>query len=407
MPDRLFFVFPGESSETYFEGRANITQFIPQPKKLAANQVIGYYIPAGEKAPPEIKSSQIWHLPDNTDRNSLILEGLQFTHDVPSKLQITNSGFLTTIEGKMKVTKLYEIFDDIDARTGDIKVDSSILLHGTITQGIEIISGGDIETRGLVEDATLRAKGSIVAKGGISSNGKGKIVAGGNLYSTFIQQADIEVMENILVDGSIINSNILCGKKVVIRKKGLLVGGKVMARDGIEALHLGTEAAITTEVEIGCNPFQRTHIERIEKEIVELEQGMKTMIVQIKHLEHELMGFVKFQTQDLATSLFSSAEFVQKEGGDLGEEKIHQINKFGSGIMRLMRMTGEVEQLKEELKRVGSSETYSKKARIHVGKTAHPGVTLKIQNTVLKLMREYDHVTFYYSPEKGEIVAGF
>jgi len=401
------FVFPGVESETFFEGRANITQFIPQPKKMPANQVFGYYIPAGDKAPPEIKSTQIWHLPDNTDKNSLILEGLRFTDDVPSKLQTVNSGYLTSVDGKMKVTKIFEIYEDIDARTGDIKADSSILLHGTVTQGIEIISEGDIEARGLIEDATLRAKGSIVAKGGISGNNKGKIVAGGNMYSTFIQQADIEAMGNILVDGAIINSNILCGKKIIVRGKGLLVGGKVMARDGIEVLHLGTEAAIATEVEIGCNPFQRTHVERIEKEIADLEQGMKTIIVQIKHLEHELMGFVKFQTRDLATALFNTAEFVQKEGSDFGEEKLHQINRFGSGIMRLMRMTGEIEQLKEELKRVSSSETYSKKARIQIGKTAHPGVTIKVQNTSLRLMREYDHVSFYYSPEKGEIVAGF
>jgi uncharacterized protein (DUF342 family) len=402
MADRLAFVIDN-GTDTFFDGPAKIETVLPQPIRVKANQVIGYYLAEGENKPADVKSNLIWHLPLLANPSQLIIDGLKFTQDSPPKLIANKDGYLTTLEQQLRISKIYEIHHDVNAKTGNIKIDGSILIHGDVTQGIEIVVGGDAEVRGLVEDATIRANGSIVAKGGITGSNVGKLIASGNIYCQFVQQANIEAMGNLLVDGSIINSNVLCGKKIVIRKRGLLVGGKTMSRDGIEAAQVGTESAVPTEIEIGCNPFKRTHIERIENEINNLEQNMKTIMVQVKHIEHELEGFVWLNSRDLATSLFSTAEFLQNEGDQLGEDKISQTNKFGSGLMRLMRMTSEIEQLKEELKNASSKESFTKKAKLVVAKIAHPGVVVRIQDVSIKLAMEYDRGVFYYKPEANEV----
>jgi uncharacterized protein (DUF342 family) len=402
MADRLAFVIDN-GTDTFFDGPGKIETVLPQPVRVTTNQIIGYYLATGEDIPADVKSNIIWHLPQLANPSQLIMDGLTFTQDSPPKLMANKNGYLTTLEQQLRISKIFEIHHDVNSKTGNIKTDGSILIHGDITQGIEIVVGGDVEVRGLIEDVTIRANGSIIAKGGITGSNIGKLIAGENVYCQFVQQANIEVMGNLLVDGSIINSNVLCGKKIIIRKRGLLVGGKTMSRDGIEASQIGTESAVPTEIEIGCNPFKRTHIERIESEINKIEQSMKTIMVQVKHIEHELEGFVWLNTRDLATSLFSAAEFLQSEDSDLGEDKVFQINKFGSGLMRLMRMTGEIEQLKEELKNASTKESFTKKARLTVSKIAHPGVVVRIQDTILKLAMEYDRGVFFYKPEANEI----
>lgn len=402
MADRLAFVIDN-GTDTFIDGPGRIQTFLPQPIRVKADQVIGYYLAKGEDKPADVQSNVIWHLPQLANPSQLIVDGLTFTQDSPPKLIANRDGYLTTIEQQMRISKIFEIHHDVDAKTGNIKTDGSILIHGDVTQGIEIVVGGDAEIRGLIEDATIRANGSIVAKGGITGSNVGKLIASGNIYCQFVQQANIEVMGNLLVDGSIINSNVLCGKKIIIRKRGLLVGGKTMSRDGVDAAQIGTESAVPTEIEVGCNPFKRTHIERIENEIKNIEQSMKTIMVQVKHIEHELEGFVWLNSKDLATSLFSAAEFLQRESEHLGEDKIYQTNKFGSGLMRLMRMTGEIEQLKEELKNASSKESFTKKAKLTVAKIAHPGVIVRIQDSFIKLAMEYGKGAFYYKPEAREV----
>jgi len=402
MADRLAFVIDN-GTDTFYDGPGKIESILPQPIRVKAKQVIGYFLAHGENKPDDVSSTLVWHLPQIANTSQLILDGLTFTQDSPPKLVCSKDGFLTTVEQQMRISKIFEIHHDVDAKTGNIKTEGSILIHGDVTQGIEIVVGGDVEVRGLIEDVTIRANGSIVAKGGITGSNVGKLIAAGNIYCQFVQQANLEAMGNVLVDGSIINSNVLCGKKIVIRKRGLLVGGKTMSRDGIEAAQIGTESAVPTEIEIGCNPFKRTHIERIENEINNIEQSMKTIMVQVKHIEHELEGFVWLNSRDLATSLFSAAEFLQNEGDQLGDDKIYQTNKFGSGLMRLMRMTGEIEQLKEELKNASSKESFTKNAKLVVAKIAHPGVIVKIQDSFIKLAMEYDRGLFYYKPEAREV----
>ncbi len=388
-------------------GKTKLDLILPLPVPVAMNQVIGYFLEPDSAIPQESLSNVAWELPEGSRRETVVKGELTFSEDDPAKIISKKNGFLTVVDNKLSISLVYEIFKDVNNRTGNIETEHSVLVHGGVSGNVEIVSGGDVEVRGLIESASIRAKGKIIAKGGITGGEGGKLVAGGDVYCQFSQQAHIEVMGNLLVEGSIMNSTILCGKKITIKGKGFLVGGKTMARDGIDAGKVGTDGAIQTEIELGCNPFRRTHIERIEKEITALQNSMVKVELSIRHMEKEMLGLVLFNRMDLDTALLSAAEVSQNEGDSLSDEKRFQLNKYGSGVMRLMRMAGEIDALKEELKHVSSDETMAKGSKLKVTKTAHPGVTITIHGTSLRLLKEYDHTVFYYDPQKGEILAGF
>jgi len=384
-----------------------IERLIPLPMPVKKHQVIGYFLSGDAVAPDSVLSKVFWNLPESVGLDASIA-GIVKKGNHPIELLAGMDGFLAPSEdGKLKVTRLYEIFTDVGGKTGNVNSEGSILIHGNVGQGVEVVSGGDIEVRGLIEDATIRAKGKIVAKGGISGSNSAKLVAGGDLYSQFIQQAEVEAMGNVVAGGSIMNSNVLCGKTVVVKGRGVLVGGKVMAARGVEAGKVGTKGAVPTVIELGANPFRAIQLELLESEFENLKTEMLTIEVSVRHIEKETMGLVSFNSLDLSTTLYTAAEVVQKEGENIAEETLFQINKFGSGVMRLMRMKLEMEKLKAELDKVSSGKSAVNRAKLRVRSVAHPGVIITICGVVLRLMTEYEHVAFYLDSTKREIATGY
>ena len=63
------------------------------------------------------------------------------------------------------------------------------------------------------------ASGNIVVQSGIFGKGEGFIKAGKSLWAKFINDATVEVEENVIVTDSIVNSNVTAMKNIVLRGK--------------------------------------------------------------------------------------------------------------------------------------------------------------------------------------------
>lgn len=398
--------FPPENSEVISDS-ISLDILVPMPLAVSAGQKIGFFIEEGSDIPNEHRLKAKWKLPADMDPMEVCTEGIRLDPGKPPSYVALKNGFLIAHRQKLKVTNLYEVFSDLNRRTGNISTIAPVLVHGTVSQSVVISSDGDVEVRGLVEDAEIRSRGDIVAKGGIAGNNIGRLIAGKNIYSQFVQHAVLEAPGDILVDGPVMNSNILCGKRLIIRKNGTLVGGKVRVRELVEATRVGSEGALQTEIELGSNPFQSIIAEKLKQEVEELEKQKEMILTAVQHCSNELPIMLNFNPSDMVTSLFNAAEAVRREGNNLDAEQMEKLNEFGAGTMRLMEIMEEIEEKSEKLAEIIRNETQFKSARLKVKQVAHPGTVININEGSMRLDREYNRVSFYYDDKKSAIGMSF
>ncbi|MBI5637033.1 MAG: DUF342 domain-containing protein [Nitrospinae bacterium] len=401
MPNILVFTLPPDLIRA--AGPTDpLSAIISAPIAVEAQQPIAIYVAEGKEIPGQHLSTVKWHLPAGVTAREVAGEGMTVSQGEYPVLAAAKKGFVTATEKKLKVSGVYEVSRDLNNRTGGVETPASVLVIGSISQGVTILSGGDVEVRGLIEDSSITAAGSIVAKGGFTGGEKGKLSAGKDLYCQFVQQGTLEAQGNIVVDGSIMNAASLCGKKLVVRGNGFLVGGKVMAREGVEVNRIGSEAAVVTEIEVGGNPFQLVRIEAVNNEVQKLEREVVTAAGAARHFAKQLGGLARFDEADQATSLFNAAETMRQQGASLDDEKKEELHKFGASIMSHMRLQQRLEQERKELAGAADSGGFFGKAKVTVAKIAHPGTAIKIADAVLRLDREQERVTFYYKPASGD-----
>ncbi|GMT41660.1 MAG: hypothetical protein IEMM0002_0071 [bacterium] len=394
---------PSENMEVGASSVVPLDVLAPRPLAVSSGQRVGFFIDEGEEIPREHKSKIKWEFPVNEDPVKICTEGIRLNPGSPPAYVALINGFFIAHGQKLKVSGLYEVFADINKKTGNISTKASVLVHGTVSQSVNISSDGDVEVRGLIEDATVRAAGNIVAKGGIAGNDIGSMIAGKSIYSQFIQNAGAEASGDILVDGPVMNSRIICGKKLTIRKKGRLVGGTVRVMEGVEVERVGSESALPTEIELGSNPFSKIIMERAEEKLNKLETEKTTVISTIKHKAGDLPLMLSFNPEDIVTSLFDAADVVRREGGSLNAEQMEKISEFGACIMRHIKLDQNINEDRKKLDEITQKEVRFNNARLKVSQIAHPGTIIKISGATMRLSNEYEKVSFYYDNNKSEI----
>ncbi len=378
-----------------------LNAIVPLPIQVEAGQAIAVFVNPGKDIPPDLQSSAKWNLPGAVTLSQVVGEGILVGQGDYPTLTASRKGVVIASESGLKVSGIFEVLGNVDKRSGNIETYTSVIIHGNVGQGATIVSGGDVEIRGLVEEASIRAAGSIVAKGGVTGGGTTKLVAGKDVYCQFVQQANIEAVGNIVVDGSLMNSVVMCGKKLNVRKSGFMVGGKIMARESIEVSRIGSEAAVITEIELGGNPFQTVQIEEAKEKTETMEKGVQQLRAGVRIAANNLSGLLQHRDTDLVTSLFTAAEVAKTEGEKLTDGQKESMDKYGGGIMSLLRKAEEYEIEKNNLAALMESSGFFDRTRLTVSKIAHPGTMIRMGGVTMRLDKEYERCAFYW--KQGEI----
>jgi uncharacterized protein (DUF342 family) len=408
MPGTIAFSLPSQSLRTPSKPDS-IIEIIPMPVDMRAGQHIGVYFEAGADIPEQFAGGVKWNLPKDKMLPQVCGEGITISDvDNYKQLSAAKDGALIALEAGLKISKVYEVAGDLDKRSGNITTPFSVLIHGSLSHGVSVTSKGDVEIRGLVEEAVIDAEGSIYAKGGVTGGGGAKLSAAKDVHCQFVQNSRIEGGGNVTVDSYLMNSTVLCGKKLAIPKDGFMVGGKAIVAESMEAGRLGSEAAVTTEIELGKNPFFQVQRELESKAVKELEREIEVLIASIRYSENALGDLVSFDETDPVTSLFKCAEAYKREENNLDDEKKLLLEKFGGAIMSLMRKKEalKVKNVAIEGLKASGANNFSSAAKLVVAGTAHPGVVVRMSDAFLKLDREYDYSTFFYKKAEGDAKVG-
>lgn len=284
------------------------------------------------------------------------------------------NGHASVVEDKVFVSNVYEV-QDVDASTGDINYDGTVMVKGNVRSGYSINAKGNIEVNGVIEGATLKAEGDVLLKRGIQGMGKAKVECTGNLVAKFIENAEV-IAGGFIQTESIMHSHVMAKEEIEVSgKKGFITGGMVRSTKMITAKNLGSPMGTDTVLEVGVDPILKEKYQTMQTEIKESEKILATS-------KPVLTAFGK---------KMASGEKISKEQ----VLKVQELQKLvTANETRIIKNVKEMEEIEEMLQ----AET---NACIKAQGNIYTGVKIVISDSTL-FVRE--NLTFCrFVREKGEI----
>lgn len=213
------------------------------------------------------------HAETGTEKKPLRGVGFTIAEDGVTYLSKLNGKFEYTA-GRITITNILVVREDVTAVTGKLEVDGSVYVVGSIYSGGYIKASGDIIIEKNVETARLIAGGDIMIKQGSCSKNDCFIEAGGEVSGSFFEAVNISAGGNVKAN-YIMNSNInAMGKVIVSGSKGVLLGGTIRAVRGVDTYNLGNRLHLKTILDIGRNDLY-------EKEQVEYERKREHILKEL------------------------------------------------------------------------------------------------------------------------------
>ncbi len=287
------------------------------------------------------------------------LEGV--IKEADGTLRITEDGILLVNGINFKVSDNLELDGDVCQKTGNINSDKTVNIKGYVGAGFVVETKGDAIIQENVENATVKADGSVTIKSGIRGT-QSKIIAGQNIAAAFAENADLNATGDILIENSLINCNTNSQGLVQVgnskSKKSILAGDVTQAIKGVEVAILGSDSFNKTIIEVGAGNDVQMKLTGLVDEILRAKKA----ITDVKKLHEHCCKNPKSQKEQNALLLKLTGTLEQKNS--------------------------EFEGLLEEKEALAALMADSKDARVVVRSRVYPGVVIRIMNKVYEVKEE-------------------
>jgi len=253
-------------------------------------------------------------------RNRRIRVGTNVLHDEES------DSYYSKIDGRIRfcndilsVDDHFEIPGDVGLKTGHISHTGSVLVQHDVLEGSRLEAVGDIEVLGIVEAAHIQTGGTLIVHGGITGEGGAKIVAAAGVTARYIIDADVQAGDDVVVEREIVQSQVQTRGAVRV-PSGRIVGGRIVALEGVEAGQIGSPAMVATDIIAGedyCiegrNEILRTKIEAARKGIEKIHATIDPLRGKVASLTDEKKRAVKTLLEQLAIMEAGVLELAEEE----------------------------------------------------------------------------------------------
>lgn len=285
------------------------------------------------------------------------------------RMSITSevNGCVTLVDDQVFVTDIYEV-ENVDNSTGNIEFDGSVQVNGNICSGFSVKAKGNVIIRGVVEGATVQADGDIVITKGMNGMSKGRLEAGGNIVTKFLENASANA-EGYVSAESILHSKVTAGSEInVTGKRGFITGGHVCAGFKVSAKNLGANLGATTVVEVGVNPKLKEDYQTLQAELAEIQKVIqKTQPILVNFAEKRAKG----------------AQFSPE-----------QVKYIRSLIVLTEDKKKELEEKSEKWEVLRAAFEGQNDASVEVMGEAYPGTVIVIKDVSMSLRSSYQHCRF-------------
>lgn len=233
-------------------------------------------------------------------------------------------GHAMLVDDTVFVSDVYSV-ENVGTSTGNIEYHGNVEVKGNVCENFSIKTDGDVFVEGVVEGAVIEAGGNIVIARGMHGQNKGVLKAGGNVIAKFISAA--EVTSGGFVEAEqILNSKIVAGTDVNVEAgKGLITGGRIVARSTVNVKNAGSPMGASTIIEVGSDPELKKRLAMLQKSvgdksksIVQMKKVLETTMIKIKSGEKLLPEQLK-NAKVLQTTLVEQQAQIQQEMKEIEE----------------------------------------------------------------------------------------
>lgn len=294
---------------------------------------------------------------------SLINDGSEIIAAVDGNLSFKNGAFC--------VDETLVVNGDVDVSSGNIDFIGSVTVRGSVFEGFRVTSKKDININGSVNNAELYADGNISIKiGSINSS----IECRGNVKLGFCENSNVRCKGNV-ESASFVGGNVFSGKKIIATGKGVMMGGKYTALDGIEASVIGSDKYVKTELTLGNNAILSEERDALEKNNNELEDKID-------------------QLSKILTTLTELAK-VSKLSPERETMK-------SDALRNRIKMQNEIKKNKARIEEIDKDLELTQNVSVSAKRMIYPGVRLRINSSILAVKNVENNVRAIV--DKGEIV---
>lgn len=230
--------------------------------------------------------------------------------------------------GRILITNMLIVREDVTAVTGKLEVDGSVYVVGSVSSGGYVKATGDIIVEHNVETCRLIAGGNVMIKTGSCSKNDCFIDAGGEVSGSFFEAANIHAGGNVKAN-YIMNSSIkTMGRVIVSGSKGMLLGGTISAVRGVETYNLGNRLHLKTVLDIGRN-------ELYDKAHAEYEKKREKLLDDLKALEREWGKIVQLEEagkevpEEIQRKIYAAIEVQGQKLAEIDGEESKLANLTG------------------------------------------------------------------------------
>lgn len=287
-----------------------------------------------------------------------------------SEARATANGLAMLHAGKVVVSQVYTVKGSVGAETGNINFLGTVQIADSVEDGYTVKATEDIIVGKTVGKATLEAGRNVIIRGGIMGHNEGRIVAGNDVRSRYIQEAKVDARRDIIATEAILHSEVEAGSRIIVGlggRKGMVTGGQIRALKLLACRTLGSKMSTKTVVDVGINP----------KYLARSEELQETIIQDRKNFENIQKGM-------------TSMAGLKEKLGALPPDKEKILNTL---VLARDSLKAKLQESAQALRDVQSKIAMDVKGKISVEETLYSGVKLAIGSVSYYVTTEERHVT--------------
>jgi hypothetical protein len=193
---------------------------------------------------------------------------LDFKYDETLAVDASNhliaqiDGVLMKDRTSARISDTLEIDENVDFNTGNVDFPGHVIVKRSVKDCFTVQARYNIETRGLVEAATLIAGRDLCVKGGFAGREQGRAEVQGDVSGKYLDAVVSHIGGDLCIDREVINcdttvlGNIAC-------PRGSIIGGVTRVSGRVELAELGATANPMTDLHVGVLPLLDPLIESL------------------------------------------------------------------------------------------------------------------------------------------------
>lgn len=296
----------------------------------------------------------------------------------PNKYYATKSGKIEYDgDSKLSVVEVYEVHGSCDyANNSLVDFNGDVIIHGNVEAGVTVRAGKSLTVEGVVESANISAGGTVCLKRGMQGAGKGEIVAGGDVFTEFIEYANVKAAGTVQ-SNVILNSKVNAGDQITLTgKKGLIAGGYVHAMMGVNCQTAGNMSELKTGIHVGVMPEIMEKRIEVNEEYSKLNQELDEVAASMAKILR-----VRQQTGELSEQLQAHLDELKKKKNEI--------------YIRCIRAKKRADELENTILK-------SREAKIRISGNIYKGTVISIDDNKMVVNRDTSFME--YSAQNGVIV---